>query len=132
MIRILFPRGFSIIYLELFKESGKKIRICFEVATMESITKIFFLKRPKILHISCHGAYDEKGNFYLQFEEKNGDLLKFGIEELKHILNDPPIDDMESKFSTSEKNISLNNQTLRINNKNSIKNEKFKRSKFKV
>jgi len=45
-------------------------------------------KRPKMIHISCHGDYDRKHQeFYLKFEEYgNGISDKFHTERMKGLL----------------------------------------------
>lgn len=45
-------------------------------------------KEPKIIHISCHGDYDQKTNsYYLAFEDKDtGKLDKLNENRLKRLL----------------------------------------------
>ena len=49
------------------------------------------MKKPKIVHISCHGDYDKKSQqFYLQFEKQgggeNGIADNFNQSQLKELL----------------------------------------------
>jgi CHAT domain-containing protein len=46
-----------------------------EAANFETLKQILS-KQPKIIHISCHGDYDEESKqFYLAFEEKDTGVL---------------------------------------------------------
>ena len=57
--------------VDTFKNSNKKITSRFEIANLDNLQEIL-RKNPKILHISCHGAYEEvdgQSKFYLYFEE---------------------------------------------------------------
>ena len=72
---------------KIFSESGKKIKARFEVANLYNISSML-AKKPKILHITCHGSYEKenKNNFYLHFEDSLGKLDKFDIEKLQNLL----------------------------------------------
>mmetsp|Transcript_11730 Transcript_11730/g.17953 ORF Transcript_11730/g.17953 Transcript_11730/m.17953 type:complete len:122 (-) Transcript_11730:3418-3783(-) len=51
--------------LEILKSTNKEFKICKEAINFESL-KEMVAKRPKIIHISCHGDFcDEKKEFYL-------------------------------------------------------------------
>jgi CHAT domain-containing protein len=55
--------------LETFKRNEIGADIRFDAATTEKLLEVLD-SRPKIMHISCHGYYDESKaqNFYLAFE----------------------------------------------------------------
>jgi CHAT domain-containing protein len=54
------------------------------------ILKQILSKKPKIIHISCHGDYEESvKQFYLAFEEKDSGILdKFTEERLKNLIGE--------------------------------------------
>lgn len=84
--------------VEIFQDSGKKITARFEVANLENIHQIL-MKKPKILHISCHGAYEEvdgESKFFLYFEDNKGKLDKFDLERLNGLLK--PTGDEKSQI----------------------------------
>jgi hypothetical protein len=60
-----------------------------EAVNFESLKQIL-LSHPLIIHISCHGDYDEKERqYYLAFEEKDtGVLDKLTEERLSSLLGD--------------------------------------------
>ena len=41
---------------------------------------------PVILHLICHGGFNKKGEFFLEFESEWGELLEYSKEEIQHIL----------------------------------------------
>ena len=72
----------------IFYESNKNIKVRFEVATMKNLSDII-RKKPKILHISCHGAYKEykdESRFFLYFEESDGKLEEMDVQKLSRLL----------------------------------------------
>jgi ABC-type Fe3+/spermidine/putrescine transport system ATPase subunit len=82
--------------VDIFKSSEKKITARFDVANDDNLNEII-RKRPKILHISCHGAYEEVegvSKFFLYFEDQKGKLDKYDIDRLASVLggskNDKP------------------------------------------
>jgi hypothetical protein len=84
--------------VEIFQDAGKKITARFEVANLENIHQII-MKKPKILHISCHGAYEEvdgESKFFLYFEDNKGKLDKFDLERLNGLLK--PTGDEKSQI----------------------------------
>ena len=82
---------------ETLENSGKNVSIQFEIANLNSIRKIL-LKKPKILHISCHGEYEEvngEERFFLHFEDNDGKLEKFDTQRIRKIFKS----DYESQIS---------------------------------
>jgi hypothetical protein len=74
--------------VDILKGSEKKITTRFDVATYENIALVLS-RRPRILHISCHGAYevvDGESRFFLYFEDNKGKLEKFDTKKLKEVL----------------------------------------------
>lgn len=58
------------------------------VLTKESLINISSCSFiPVIIHIYCFSGYDNKGNFYLSFEDKRGNLIKGTIDDFRE-LND--------------------------------------------
>ena len=54
--------------VEILKETNKEFRISKEAINYDSL-KVMINKKPKMIHISCHGDYDnQSGEFYLIFE----------------------------------------------------------------
>ncbi len=59
-----------------------------EPANYEYLSQVL-LKKPRILHISCHGDYNEsKREFYLAFEQQHTGILdKLGESRLQSLLD---------------------------------------------
>ena len=54
--------------VDILKDTNKEFRIAKEAINYDSL-KVMINKKPKMIHISCHGDYDEdSGQFYLIFE----------------------------------------------------------------
>lgn len=65
-------------------------------------------QNPKIIHISCHGSYDEQTKeFYLSIEDSNNYGLdeKLTQEKLKHILR------LNSKMINNSQSGEINNSS---------------------
>ena len=60
-----------------------------EAANFETL-KTIISKRPKIIHISCHGDYDEDSKeYFLAFEEKDTAILdKMSEKRFKRLLGE--------------------------------------------
>jgi CHAT domain-containing protein len=73
--------------LRTLKNTQKEFKIQKSAINFESL-KEMIAKKPKIIHISCHGDYDESSNeFYLQFENgPNGIGDKFTESRLLELL----------------------------------------------
>lgn len=60
--------------IDNLKTTGKQFSILKEAVNFESLQNIIS-KAPKIIHISCHGAYDTKmKEFYLALEDIDNGL----------------------------------------------------------
>lgn len=71
--------------LETLQAKKKKIDIIFEIASHDRLVNVIS-KGPVILHIICHGEYNnERGQFHLCFEAENGELYEFYSEDLSAI-----------------------------------------------
>ena len=80
-------------------DKGRKINLMFEIATRTNLVSVLS-RNPTILHIMCHGEYDqERKEFYLGFEKATGEIDKLYAEDLKEIL---------SKFESSLKLVFVN------------------------
>jgi len=73
---------------------GIGINLWFEAATINNLFKIIDIHKPKIVHISCHGFFEEhptnKGtNFYLAFEDDDhlGHLYKLKADKLLDFIS---------------------------------------------
>ena len=95
------------IMLNVFKTSNYYLNCYIEVANLENFNNYVIMKKPTILHITCHGAYqelskdrlnedistnnynesNENGYFYLYFEDNESKLLKFNVNKLRKLLN---------------------------------------------
>jgi hypothetical protein len=67
--------------VDCFKNTNKKISARFEIANFDNLQEVL-RKRPKILHISCQGAYEYEENLYLQ-----NDLLQDSRQDLEDYRN---------------------------------------------
>jgi len=73
--------------IETLKSQEKHINLYFEIATFTHLVNILSLS-PTILHIICHGEFDqERQKFYLCFEDE-GKLRQLYSEDLKKKLTD--------------------------------------------
>jgi hypothetical protein len=71
--------------LNLISYTKKSFVVIKEAANYE-ILKVILAKKPKIIHISCHGAEEEK-EFYIAFEERHtGVKDKFTEKRLVELL----------------------------------------------
>jgi len=73
--------------LDILRSTSKEFLIRKEAINFESLKKMV-AQKPKIIHISCHGDFDdEKKQFYLQFEGMgNGVADKFYESRLMDLL----------------------------------------------
>ena len=72
---------------KMLEDTGKEIRIKFDIATKENLMARLS-EKPTILHIICHGAYSkEKKKFYLSFEKNNGEQDELDSSSLKYLLD---------------------------------------------
>lgn len=72
---------------DTLRDKQYKILLMFEIATRTNLVNVLS-KNPKILHIMCHGEYDSTSDqFYLCFENSNGELDRLFAADLKDILN---------------------------------------------
>lgn len=71
------------------KKTRKQMHLIKEAITMESLQEVI-LMNPKIIHISCHGDYqqmkNDKKEFYLSIEGENGEEQKLFVQQLKELL----------------------------------------------
>lgn len=86
------------------KATGKEFRILREAINFPSLQQII-MKKPKIIHISTHGAFDaERNEFYLAIEDVgNGLEDKFTQDRLQKLLGisqtpDRPTHDIKLAF----------------------------------
>ena len=72
---------------ETLQGKGVQINIMIEIATRTNLVNVL-TKNPAILHILCHGEYDNvRKKFYLCFEKANGELDRLYADDLKDILD---------------------------------------------
>ena len=72
------------------KEAAKEIVLTIDVATVTSLTNTI-LKKPRVLHITCHGEYSKRlGEYYLAFEDKHdlGVVDRVDSQRLKTLIGD--------------------------------------------
>jgi len=83
-----FEHEFKSIY-DILRRTEKKIVIRKEAGNLQSLSEILG-KKPKMLHISCHGDFDQQlKQYYLALEEKdNGILDKFNAARLEKLLDE--------------------------------------------
>ena len=78
--------------LEILKAKGSRINVYFEVATIAHLVEVLS-KSPTILHIMCHGSFNKtKNEFYLCFENENGELCELYAEDLRKIFDSVKFD----------------------------------------
>ena len=71
---------------ESLDQKGLQIEIIIEIATRENLINVLS-RSPTILHIICHGEYDnEKNQFYLCFENQDGQMDPIYANDLRSIL----------------------------------------------
>lgn len=71
--------------IEGLEHTNKMVNFRMETATIDSLQNLFMIK-PKIIHLSCHGDYDNKAStYYLAFESKKilGMMEKLSMNRLK-------------------------------------------------
>ena len=74
--------------VEGLEATNKMVNFRMETATIDSLQNIFMIK-PKIVHLSCHGDFDNKANtYYLAFESKKslGMMEKLTMNRLKKLF----------------------------------------------
>ena len=74
--------------VDTFRRSKKKLSTWFDITKVDTFSSVIRMN-PKILHISCHGSYEDnngKSEFYLHFEDDYGRLFKFDLENLSELL----------------------------------------------
>ena len=70
--------------INIFEKSKKEYNCIFECADKEKLINAI-IKQPKILHISSHGDFDQKKEYYLNLE-KGGAVQQIHQDELKNLL----------------------------------------------
>lgn len=75
--------------VEILKSTQKQFRIMRQAVNFESL-KVIISQRPSIIHISCHGDFEEDTKqFYLQFEGVgNGIVDRFNQQRMLDLLGD--------------------------------------------
>ena len=73
--------------IETLESSNKMINFRIETATVDSLQKVLLCK-PKIVHLSCHGDYDNENKTYLAFESKKvfGMMEKLSMNRIKKLF----------------------------------------------
>jgi len=84
--------------LECFQEKKKRINVYIQCAQTGELTKLI-VKRPKILHIICHGDYDaERGEYFLEFENNRLELFRLSTSKLREMLEGMDLSDIKLVF----------------------------------
>ncbi len=84
--------------LKSLMECHKKIKVHVECATDERFLTIV-KSHPTVLHVMCHGSYDVKSQqYYLEFENRSGALLKLTTEKLREFLKGEDLSDIKVIF----------------------------------
>ena len=73
--------------IETLEATNKVVNFRMETATIESLQNLFLIK-PKIVHLSCHGDYDNENKTYLAFESKKvfGMMEKLSMNRIKKLF----------------------------------------------
>lgn len=72
--------------LDVLISHQKKLNVHIQCAQIDQLVKLV-LKRPKVLHIICHGDYDsEAKEYYLEFENNRSELYKLSTSRMRAIL----------------------------------------------
>ena len=72
--------------LKSLQEQKKLLNIDIECASVDQLANVI-QKRPRILHIICHGEFDpEQGEYYLEFENQKAELIKLTTSKLDEML----------------------------------------------
>ena len=72
---------------ESLTNAGKNFSMKREAISIDTLKQVITQDSPKILHISCHGSYDElkdnRGQFYLSIENQNADGTEYKLSQAK-------------------------------------------------
>lgn len=72
--------------LKSLEAHDKKLNVNIECASTDQLTHLI-QKKPKVMHIMCHGEFDpELGEFYLEFENRHGELLQLSTSTMDQML----------------------------------------------
>jgi hypothetical protein len=78
--------------------NSKEVRMHIECANLDNFVKIV-KKKPTVLHIMCHGSFDQTTQeFYLEFENTKGEMLKLTSSELKKHFRDEDLSEIKVVF----------------------------------
>lgn len=84
--------------LKMLTTHKKKMNIHIECATADKLTKLIN-KKPKILHISCHGDFDKDlKDYFLEFENHSAELYKLTPEVIRRIFKGQDLSDIKLMF----------------------------------
>lgn len=95
--------------VRVIEDTKQKFTVQFECATRSYLEKVL-AKRPKILHIMCHGGPVKNTNkalkptnelYFLAFEGNNGELYQLTEDVLKECTKGKPLDFVEVVFVNS-------------------------------
>ena len=75
--------------VDILKNMNKGVHLYLNCLREDSF-KETIKKNPKILHLICHGGFNQKNEFYLEFEGEDAVLLSYNKTELKRIIKDNP------------------------------------------
>lgn len=78
-------------FTNIFEKVKKEIRVRIEIANLENIIEVI-RKKPKILHLTCHGSFQIENNeevFALNLEDQLGKLYKYSINDFKQLFHIP-------------------------------------------
>ena len=75
--------------VDILKNMNKGVHLYLKCLREESFKKAI-KKNPKILHLICHGGFNQKNEFYLEFEAENAVLLPYNKKDLRRIIKENP------------------------------------------
>ena len=84
--------------LRSFRDLGMGLSCHIECATSEQLIKMI-QKKPKVLHISCHGDYDKATDeYFLEFENQKAELLKLSPSNLRKMIKNADLSKIKLIF----------------------------------
>ena len=84
--------------LKLLNSSNKKLNVHIECANSDQLAKLI-RKKPKVLHISCHGDFDpESQEYFLEFENNQAELFRLTPSILRDLFKNDDLSEIEVMF----------------------------------
>lgn len=83
--------------LKSLKDLNKEIRIYLKCLRSDFFKKAL-MKKPSILHLICHGGFNEDNQFFLEFESNSGELLEYEADEIQRLIEETGVKNNDTKL----------------------------------